>query len=816
MVELASTIFRDFETGGVPASGAHKPRKSKIREWGTWLEGRQTGSGLLFGFASSTGDADPGVGLFRLNNAAAASATALYIDDIDASGASVGAVIAGWDDSSNPVRGTLTFKGIDDNALSRTYNVTGSVVDGTGYRKVTIAHVGGNGEFEADAQYVVTFARSGDALPSPTTRAALKAIDTTKDKVANLVGEDFFDFKLGNYTAHIAADPLEGVYVKADAVLASVGAWVRRAGFMVFGLSAAWFGAAPGAAMATNTLGIQSAMNLALFLGGGRTILDVGEYSLGYTSTETYETAGMPVPDQLHYGLLVPSGVILQGQGKNTILKRGTVTSMVVVVVPNGNGSQVRNLRIDGDNTTNPIAGATYGSGSGLIVESTSITEDKETIIDTVWIEDTPGYGIGCEWGNHRGLTLRNIWIDGTGSDGIDIKRMNSGTFDARDIVLDNIHVTNFGRSATDPGGQAGIDLRGFFTASNLHVYGIWGAQAGSGIRMQGGVAADTVIGSHFSSVTNAYVNRSSGGLATTYGIRIGGDSSSLVNAVASGCHVNFWVFETGSSGVLKEPVLSACRSLNAIGYGFDVAASGQGARLTSCSDEGSPIGFYLEGDDTVLLGPVCDNNATTHIEVVAGALRNQILAPVFRNTGTNKIVNAEPGTVIEPREVISSRLTSTFVGTDVATAQPWFGSAQDTLTVPADRSYQIDAVLFISRAAGTTSHTTSLLFGGTATVSRIAYLAEVINPTGNVLSAMSAIRSDVATAVAITAANTSATENIAVRITGMVDFSAGGTFIPQFQFSAAPGGAPSILRQTFFKLTEAGTANQSRRGNVD
>jgi len=39
MVDTANTIFRDFVTDGVPSSGANKPRKSKIREWGTWLEG---------------------------------------------------------------------------------------------------------------------------------------------------------------------------------------------------------------------------------------------------------------------------------------------------------------------------------------------------------------------------------------------------------------------------------------------------------------------------------------------------------------------------------------------------------------------------------------------------------------------------------------------------------------------------------------------------------------------------------------------------------------------------------------------------------
>jgi len=38
MVQTANTIFRDFATDGVPASGAHPPRKVEIREWGTWLE----------------------------------------------------------------------------------------------------------------------------------------------------------------------------------------------------------------------------------------------------------------------------------------------------------------------------------------------------------------------------------------------------------------------------------------------------------------------------------------------------------------------------------------------------------------------------------------------------------------------------------------------------------------------------------------------------------------------------------------------------------------------------------------------------------
>lgn len=52
MVDLAATVFRDFDTDGVPSSGKHQPRKSKIREWGAWLEGFisafVTNGGLIF------------------------------------------------------------------------------------------------------------------------------------------------------------------------------------------------------------------------------------------------------------------------------------------------------------------------------------------------------------------------------------------------------------------------------------------------------------------------------------------------------------------------------------------------------------------------------------------------------------------------------------------------------------------------------------------------------------------------------------------------------------------------------------------------
>lgn len=74
--------------------------------------------------------------------------------------------------------------------------------------------------------------------------AALKALDTTLYTTANLTAAGrvgFFTWTTGNYTSHIAADTNNGVYVKADAISAGDGAWVRQFDFQNYWSK--WFGA---------------------------------------------------------------------------------------------------------------------------------------------------------------------------------------------------------------------------------------------------------------------------------------------------------------------------------------------------------------------------------------------------------------------------------------------------------------------------------------------------------------------------------------------------------------------------------------------
>lgn len=142
--------------------------------------------------------------------------------------------------------------------------------------------------------------------------------------------------------------------------------------------------------------------------------------------------------------------------------------------------------------------------------------------------------------------------------------------------------------------------------------------------------------------------------------------------------------------------------------------------------------------------------------------------------------------------------------GQNVNTAQPWFPT-NGGVTLPEDQTYFMEGLLWISRAAGIAPHTTSILFGGTATLHSIMYMVQSKASDAATLTAGSAALSAVATAIQVKASSTSATEQILVYVKGTVRINNAGTFIPQFIYSAAPGGDPTIKSGSYFKLTPVG-----------
>lgn len=144
-------------------------------------------------------------------------------------------------------------------------------------------------------------------------------------------------------------------------------------------------------------------------------------------------------------------------------------------------------------------------------------------------------------------------------------------------------------------------------------------------------------------------------------------------------------------------------------------------------------------------------------------------------------------------------------------------GAATGAITLQAATAYQFDQFVWVTNT-GTTSHTWALVYGGTATFTRLAYLAQATTSSGAALTAVSQIPSTVATATVVTAASTSATENVLIKVSGIMTINAGGTVIPSIVASARPGqtGTPGVTIKagSHFRIAPIGAAANIVIGN--
>jgi hypothetical protein len=152
-------------------------------------------------------------------------------------------------------------------------------------------------------------------------------------------------------------------------------------------------------------------------------------------------------------------------------------------------------------------------------------------------------------------------------------------------------------------------------------------------------------------------------------------------------------------------------------------------------------------------------------------------------------------------------RLDAGLAGANVNTAQSVLGVG---VTLSASTVYAFEAVTVFSKSAGTTSHTFGLGFGGTATLNNIAYQPVwTRSATSLTDAAVNALSWYISTASNTTfaAATTTAVMNYTFTTKGTVSVSAGGTFIPQYTLSAAPGGAYTTQAGSYFMIYPIGTS---------
>lgn len=338
---------------------------------------------------------------------------------------------------------------------------------------------------------------TGDIVPIVVlTRAALKSLDTTICTTAVLKEggrEGWFVWKSGNYSAQITADTQEGVFIKADAVAASAGAWVRD---YKGPLQATWFGARVGsdnAAAVSGALSLGFALSnfLDLEFPGGQfdfstSLSTVMPNSAGWsTKSTTTVTIGTGTKT-----FTVPAGLaIVAGEPvtayrlglTGTMRMSGTVASYsgttltinVTSIEGSGDGSVwniVRNYRNTAAFACLKIRGAGKGltklnwpsAGGGLKVKYRS----QQHSIDIQGLSMTTGAQSGGtaldlqnEYPFFGEFTSANyIDVDFHGSDGQHLTNYWTRAIDAADVSQIDFMSSRFGGASTPNG--AGIRTR--------------------------------------------------------------------------------------------------------------------------------------------------------------------------------------------------------------------------------------------------------------------------------------------------------------------------------------------------------------------
>ena len=235
------------------------------------------------------------------------------------------------------------------------------------------------------------------------------------------------------------------------------------------------------------------------------------------------------------------------------------------------------------------------------------------------------------------------------------------------------------------------------------------------------------------------------------------------------------------------------------------VIKTGSGAGTTALTIDSSQNSTFAGAISPTAITPAAGTTTVSPISLTSGVKLTTAIAGAIEYDGKVEYFTPQ-GTQrgVSPAQQFY-RLDSGLAGANATGAQSALGVG---VTLSASTVYAFEINIILAKTAGTTSHTISSGFGGTATLNNIAYTA--ISPqTALAATAASASQSSLvsASATAITAAITTASTSATFVIKGTVSINAGGTFIPQYTLSAAPGGAYTTQAGSYMLIYPIGAS---------
>lgn len=236
-------------------------------------------------------------------------------------------------------------------------------------------------------------------------------------------------------------------------------------------------------------------------------------------------------------------------------------------------------------------------------------------------------------------------------------------------------------------------------------------------------------------------------------------------------------------------------------------ASKGQAGTLISLGS-----GSVTLGAGTATVAPLTLTSGTNLTTAAAGTIEFDGNAFYATSQASSRQALVSEQYIIQATEPAADNNT----GLDTAVAAAFFTANTGAITLVAGKTYFFEACLNLTNT-GTTSHTWATVLGGTATFTATGTQYQVTgNSSGTANSAATGALSgfisgsSMSTAVVCTAASTSATEQVAISMSGTLVVNAAGTLIPQLKASARPGasGTPGVTHKagSYFRIWQVPT----------
>ena len=468
--------------------------------------------------------------------------------------------------------------------------------------------------------------QGGDALRRANTLPGIQALDGNDATSVQMLGRQvigdgaggtflwdgsFLETEVGN--DEITSNEGDGgIYIApASDKTGASGAWVRQynTGF----IHASWYGQ-----LADGVTDDAAAINLAISrastLGGGTVFLREG-------TTLVKRSSGAEA-------IIAKDNVHLKGPGREaSVITQPSGENAHIISINPATDFTISDLTIDGNrsNQTLGVHGIRAGEATRFVAYNLNIRECFR-------------YGIGLQGdGLHKDCTIRDLYIENIGFDGIDCKNK---TDNDSGNVFHNITVRNHGLSGS--GDQAGIDVRGEGTViSDCHVLNYGTGNGDTGIRIRSGESGDNNgLGAVRSIISNCFVKPND--TINSFGYKIEHRQCLISNCHAVLCDTGFRVRQ-------QESELNNCIATNCKSVGFTIEeganpfpADADRCLLSACTARsGNDTGFYC-GNVTEVSCVNCHarSNDGTGFLVDTNAVGTQLMGGISKANTTDLINN--------------------------------------------------------------------------------------------------------------------------------------------------------------------------------